>query len=29
LNLTKFDGFALVEGAAGTGKTKAIDFVTV
>ena len=29
LNLTKFDGFALVEGAAGTGKTKAIDFVTI
>lgn len=29
LNLTKFDGFALVEGAAGTGKTKAIDFITV
>lgn len=29
LNLTKFDGFALVEGAAGTGKTKAIDYITV
>lgn len=29
LSITKYDGFALVEGAAGTGKTKAIDTVTV